>query len=93
MHNNFIYKFVLKNENIEDICNAYNIPKQIIERKYGNNLYAGECLIINNTNKKYHIVKPLDTINGICKQYDISCEELKTKNHITQIFIGQMLEI
>ena len=91
--NKIIMHKVLKDETVEDISKAYNIPKQIIERKYGNKLYAGECLILTNINKKYHIVKPLDTINEICKQYDISCDELKSKNNITQLFIGQMLEI
>ncbi len=84
---------VLQNETIEDISKHYHIPTQILERKYGKNLYVGQCLIINTTNKKYHIVKPAETIAGICKQYDISIDELKKKNNITNIFIGQMLEI
>ena len=84
---------VSKNETIFDIAQIYNVNPKILEKKYGTNIYVGKCLIIFCSNKKYHIVKPTETIAGICKQYDISPKELLSKNNITKLFIGQMLEI
>lgn len=83
---------VEKDETIYDIARTYHINPQVLIKKYGTNLYPGQCLIFC-TNKKYHIVKPTETIEKICQQYDISRDELIKKNNITKLFIGQMLEV
>ena len=91
--NSTILHRVQKDETLEDIAKIYNISTQILKQNITKNLYAGNCLAICGLNKKYHIVKPCETILSIAKQYDISAEQLLQKNKITKIFIGQMLEI
>ena len=89
---NVIHK-VQDGETIYSIAQIYHINPKMLEAKYGNNLYSGQCLLIYCSNKKYHIVKPAETIEKICRQYDISQDKLLKQNNITKLFIGQMLEI
>lgn len=47
--------------------------------------------ILEVPSQNVYVVKPLDTLHGICQKLNISANELLTKNNIGQIFIGQML--
>ncbi len=89
---NYIFHKFKNGETIESVSSLYHINKTIIE-KCCDEVYAGNCILIPVKNKKYHIVKPTETIASICKKYDISYDELISKNSIKKLFIGQMLEI
>lgn len=93
LFNNCVLHRVLENETIYDIAKIYSVNPIVLEKKYGTKLYAGSCIVLKDINKKYHIVKPAETIKSICMQYDISPDELLRKNNIQKLFIGEILEI
>ena len=78
-----ICKKLKVNENY--ICALNQIDKEQIEK--------GDVLFISKTNYVYHIVKPMETLFSIAKQYNTSVEELKQKNNIEVLFVGQKLFI
>ena len=82
-----------ENETIFDVAKKYNISVELLKRNKTQNIYAGQCIAISGLNKKYHIVKPTETILSISTLYHTTPELILKKNNVQQIFIGQLLEI
>lgn len=59
--------------------------------KYNNlqKIEVGDMLFIPNF--QVYFVKPADTLNSIAKKFNVSVDEIKRKNKINNIFIGQIL--
>lgn len=91
--NSTILHQVKLGETLKDIAKEYNVNYEILKQNPTQELYAGQCVLVSHLGKKYHIVKPLETVSSISKLYNISEEELLQKNNARQIFIGQLLEI
>lgn len=80
----------------EDIYNIFNTSKENILRNNKNiKFYHGEWIKIKLNNFQTHIVKPMETIKLIAKQYNIDEQELQSWNNLKteKLFIGQILKI
>lgn len=56
-------------------------------------LEKGDIVLVNYKKSFIYIVKPIDTLESISKKFGKSVEEIKRKNNIRAIFIGQQLDI
>lgn len=84
-------------EGLDDIIVVKNCKYKVIKQV--------DVSILGDTSKKYvietltnsekHIVKPLDTVYSIAKQYNKTMEEIIKKNNLKtdKLFIGQIIEI
>ena len=95
------YYIVRKGDTLYSIANKNNISvdklKQI-NNLTNNNLYIGQKLLVVDTSSSedigvYYTVKSGDTLYGIAKQYNISVDELKNLNNLTNntLSIGEKL--
>lgn len=93
------YYIVKKNDNINSICNKYNINKQkLIQINYIKNekIEIGDILLLEETSENpniYHIVRPFDTIESIANKYNISPNKILEITNSKNIFIGQKIKI
>lgn len=90
-------KFIIrvnKYDSIESIENKYLCPKHIIFKlnkiEY---VYEGQWLYIEKSATRIYIVKPFDTINSICAQFNVDEKEILEYNEIEDIFVGMKLFI
>ena len=80
----------------EEIYKTFNTCKENVLR---NNetlpFYAGEWIKIKENDYIVHCVKPVETLDKIAKQYEISCEQIIKFNNLTseRLYIGQILKI
>ena len=83
---------IKKAQNIEDFAkeNMYSLSQIVCE---SNNLLPGDIVLVKDTNKVLHIVKPLETLSSIAKKYNVTIEYITKQNNIDKIFIGQQLYI
>ncbi|MBR1925422.1 MAG: LysM peptidoglycan-binding domain-containing protein [Clostridia bacterium] len=81
------------NETLFDVAKKYNISLEVLKHNKTQNIYAGQCIAISGLNKKYHLVRPTETIKSIAKLYNTTPLDILKKNNVQQIFIGQLLEI
>ena len=79
-------------ENLKNKKKRYNISVELLKHK-NSEIYAGNAILIEGVDKKYHIVKPAETIDSIAKKYNISPQEIMEKNNTTKLFVGQLLEL
>lgn len=84
---------VTTGQTLNDIARQYNSNLEVLKQNPTKNLYSGQCLMLSNLDKKYHIVKPAETIQKIADKYHSTPEKIMQKNNVRQIFIGQLLEI
>lgn len=92
---NFKYR-VKENENLNDICHNFNTSKENIVRNNPDiDLFAGEYIEITVNNYVTHIVKPIETLTTIAKNYNQTVEEIMKYNNLSDnnLFIGQRLKI
>ena len=83
-------------ESEQDIFLKFNTCRENVFRNNPNiPLFAGEWIEIQVNDFLTHIVKPLETIDDVCRIYHITKEELKTLNALEseRLFIGQRLKI
>lgn len=80
----------VEDENISQIASKLGTNVLSI-LKYNDIKSVSKGDYIEIPNDRVYVVKPLDTIRGICNKLDITPQELFNKNKITQIFIGQVL--
>ena len=83
-----IVHVVKKGETLESIKKIYGQSAQILGTP---KFYDGECILIENLNKNFYVVKPTDTLKKICKKLKVQEQELRQKNKITKLFVGQIL--
>ena len=50
-------------------------------------------VLIERVDKKFHIVKPSETLQSIAQKYNISVSSIKELNKLKEIFIGQIIKI
>lgn len=95
----FLEDFLLKDiYRVEEDCNIENFIKKndlekflvIYENGY---LKEGDCVFIKKNKDIIHVVKPNETLHNIAFLYGTTEDNIKTKNKITHIFIGQQLII
>ena len=82
--------FFVGDQSLEELEQHLNVKANVLLAfNQKQQIARGDILEVPNQN--VYVVKPLDTLNGICQKLNISANELLTKNNIRQIFIGQML--
>ena len=93
---------VKKGDSLYSIANKYNTTVDELKNINGlisNELSVGQRLKIpvidNNTNTNYYIVKKGDSLYSIANKYNISVNELKSINNLTNdnLYIGQKLSL
>ena len=87
---------VQSGETLESICKKLKVDENYIcsfNDFDKNRIEHGDVLFVPKTKCICHIVKPTETLSSIAKQYNISVEELKQKNNIEVLFVGQKLFI
>lgn len=87
---------VKRGDSIQSIANEYNVNTNNIIRNNPNiELYEGEVVKIVRNNQNTHIVKPMQTLDLIAKEYDTTIEKLTSINNLksTRLFVGQMLNL
>ena len=93
--NNVFYR-VQNGDTLESICKKLKVSKNYIlslNKIDENKLEQGDVLLVKSTSCVFHIVKPTETLFSIAKQYNVSVEELKQKNNIDVLFVGQKIII
>ena len=80
-----------------------NQTKQQVLKKYGCRLTdleynvwrAGAWLVVHKSNRRTHIVRPLETLAIIAEKYGTTVDDLASKNQLKNncVFIGQQLFI
>lgn len=92
----WFYYRVRDNDDIENLSMKFNCDKDNFVR---NNcdipLYAGEWVIIKQNDFISHLVRPMETLESVAKQYSMSIENLKIDNNLQteKLFIGQTIKI
>lgn len=79
----------------------YNIPKDFDVKKLeymGYKIVRGdqtqEVVVIERQFKKFHIVKPCETLDTIAQLYNTTVQEIMSQNSVSRrVFIGQILKI
>lgn len=90
---NDFYK-ITKFDNLEKICNKFNLSKEIlIEYNKNSNFENGDYIFIPFKNNIIHIVKPGETLKSIADEYGTTVSSIIDKNKIKYIFIGMKLII
>lgn len=81
--------------NLESFIKKFNVTKEDFEKLNGKikKISCGDVLIIPQSSKYCHIVLPTETISSIAQKYQINPDELRVKNKINKVFIGQKLFI
>jgi len=91
--NNTVLHQVTTGQTLKDIAKQYNTNLEVLKQNPTKELYAGQCIALTNLDKKYHVVKPAETIQTIAQKYKTTPEIILQKNKVRQIFIGQLLEV
>lgn len=50
-------------------------------------------VLIEKVDKKFHVVKPGETLQKIAEKYKVSHLSLKQLNNVKEVFIGQIIQI
>lgn len=81
-----IYKGV---EFLALVAENMTLPTDVVLAK------EGDFALVKRDNSLGYVVKPLDTITRIAKEFNISEKEIIDKNHLksTKLYIGQYLKI
>lgn len=88
-----IYK-VEGNETMNEISLKFNIePSILYEFNDIKEIEKGDLIFIPKKNLAIHIVSPCETLESIAKKYDVSIDYIKSKNNITNLFVGLKLYI
>ncbi|MEG1535354.1 MAG: LysM peptidoglycan-binding domain-containing protein [Clostridia bacterium] len=68
--------------------------KSLVEKNQlvSDQLYVGQCLVVEQTNGKEYVVQPFDTIATVAKKFGVSEEKLREENG-GDIFLGQNIII
>lgn len=88
-------------ENIKDICvlknNVFKILKVANDVLPTDKVLAveGDFALVEVINSDLYMVKPLDTIEKIARKFNITANEIITKNDLktTRLYIGQVLKV
>lgn len=83
---------VQNGETINEISNRFANCK-IIRNNPNIDLYDGEIIKVVRQSHKSHIVKPMETLDSIAKQYNLTQEHIMNINNLNskRLFIGQTL--
>jgi len=82
-------------QTLEDICRIYKTTMFYIKKNNPDieQVEAGDCLIIDERDLNFYVVKPTDTLQKIAQKNNTTEEELINKNGCNAVFIGQLLII
>ena len=87
---------VKRDDTLQSIAQNYNVKlDNIIRNNPSIELYEGEVVKIVRTAFKTHIVKPMQTLDLIAKEYGTTAENLVKINNLksARLFVGQMLRL
>ncbi len=90
----FFYR--LQGESEKDLYLKFNTSKDNVLRNNNKiNFYKGEWVKIKVNNYIIHIVKPMENLTKISKNYNVQEQTLKDWNNLTssKLFIGQHIKI
>ncbi len=93
---NFILQRLTKDDNLINLAQKFNVDICNIIRNNPNiDCYEGEVVKIVLSKVKYHIVKPMQTLEDIAQIYNTTAQNLMLCNKLIskRIFIGQTLKI
>ncbi len=79
-----------------DLFKEFNTSKENILRNNNNiKLYNGEWVKIKENDFITHLVKPMQTLSDIAKDYCVEINKIKVDNNLLcdKLFIGQILKI
>ena len=81
---------ILPNQTKSMVCSLYQCPQKDLEY---NEWRAGAWLYIKKSDRRMHIVRPLETLRTIAQKYDIPMQHLSQINQLKNncVFIGQQL--
>ena len=87
------YYRVKKNETLEMIANKFNTTINNVKILSNGSCNEGEFVKILKSNQFCHIVKPLEDLNSIAKEYGVTKEQIIDANGLNsnRLFIGQKL--
>ncbi len=85
------------NDDLNSISNRFGVSIEQIKQDnpYFSNIYTGCVLLIGADNKKRIIVKPMQKLADIAREYDTTIAELIALNNLKseQIFVGMQLVV
>lgn len=89
--NSTVLHEVLEGETLEQIARKYGVTVQALKQNPTKEIYAGQRIAISGMDRRYHVVKPTETLASIAKLYNTTTAAIKEKNKTQQIFVGQLL--
>ena len=88
---NVVYK-VKSSDTIASICALNKVSKeQFIKLNGTNDVFENQLVELPKQYKKIYIVQPLDTIDKIAKEMNVSVQDLKNELKDKKIYIGQKI--
>ena len=90
-----IFYVVKFGETLESIAKKFGVSKAYITKNNACDIYTGAVIFLPETNFKTYVVQPFDTLSKIANRFNLSVDELKTKNGLDEeyVFVGQKLYI
>lgn len=89
----FFYR-VQEGDTISSIAQEFNAPigRLIHINNLTKDVLPGDVILVEQVNNVY-LVKPLDTLEGLAKRFNLSPQELLDKNYLEYIYCGLLIEI
>lgn len=91
----FVYR-IKQGDTLKYLYEKFNTCKENLLRNNPNiPLYEGEVVEIKVNNYKMHFVRPMETLDDICKNYGLTKDKIISTNSLntTKLFIGQTIKI
>ena len=88
----FFYR-VNEGESVLSVSGKFNVStaKLIKDNNLKSELYPGQLLYVERTEKNVYVVKPTDTLSGIARRFGVSEEEILEKNKVKYLFYPLVL--
>ena len=86
-----------RDDTLESIMDKFNLTKEefLYDNPLFSSVYEGCMLLISGIDRKKIIVKPLQTLFDIAKEYNMTVEDLISMNNLKsdKVFVGMQLII
>ena len=89
----FFYR-VHQEDTLSKISQKFSAPigRLIFNNNLTREVQAGDIILVEQSENVY-LVKPLDTVIGLAKKFNLTPQEILDKNHLPYLYSGLLIEI
>ena len=90
-----VFYRIKKTDDLKKISLQFLVPESLLifENDLSNEVFCGQILYIPHYNYKLYIVKPLESVESVCKKFNLKKEDFIKKNKTDIVFDGQLVYI